>query len=319
MAPRKRMTTSKAKSASSKKTFPAFRPVKFEIETKQEASITTAPELPRHEFHPAPSYSQSWELPSNYGDNLIYLLVRDPYCIYAYWEIQKDHEQNALNQLGNDRGVVHSILRVYDITDNRQSPSFFDIPLQNLAQNWYIDVQPNRTYFVEIGLLHRDGRFIALARSNEVTTPRSGMSDIIDEEWMSIDFDKMYALSGGFGLGKSSMELKRLMQENLWNSTSSGSGGFSPVKKKDRKFWFVLDCELIVYGATEPDAKVTMQGKNIQLRPDGTFTLRFALPDGKLTLDARAESSDGIEEREITPIVTRKTQRPAPKLKSKKP
>jgi hypothetical protein len=65
---------------------------------------------------------------------------------------------------------------------------------------------------------------------------------------------------------------------------------------------------LIVYGATEPDAKVTVQGKPINLRQDGTFTLRFALPDGKQVIPVKAVSSDLEEERTITPIVTRETK-----------
>jgi hypothetical protein len=84
----------------------------------------------------------------------------------------------------------------------------------------------------------------------------------------------------------------------------------SPVKKlqKERKFWLWVDCELIVYGATEPDAKVTVQGRPIALRQDGTFTLRFALPDGKQVIPVKAVSADDIEERTITPIVSRETK-----------
>src|SRR3989338_7952153 len=36
------------------------------------------------------------ELPPNYGDNHIYLLVRDTHWLYAYWEIQKDHQERCL-------------------------------------------------------------------------------------------------------------------------------------------------------------------------------------------------------------------------------
>ena len=68
-----------------------------------------------------------------------------------------------------------------------------------------------------------------------------------------------------------------------------------------------VDCELIVYGATEPDAKVTVQGKAIKLRPDGTFSLRFFLPDGEQVIGVRGESADGCEERVISPAVKRKT------------
>jgi hypothetical protein len=259
---------------------------------------------------------QHQNLPWNYGDNLIYLLIRDPYWIYSYWEIQKEHEQKALDSLGGDWGCVKSVIRVYDVTDTEKNAPFFDIVLQAMADHWFINVGAHRSYFVEIGLLHRDGRFVMLARSNRVTTPRDGMSDVLDEQWMGIDFDKLYALSGGFELGKSSMELKKLMQERLQKAITSGSGAISsfgsPVKiqKKARGFWFVLDCELIVYGATEPDAKVTMQGKEVKLRPDGTFSLRYALPDGKIVLDAVATSADGVEERKIIPVVERNTTVP---------
>jgi hypothetical protein len=79
----------------------------------------------------------------------------------------------------------------------------------------------------------------------------------------------------------------------------------------------MLDCELIVYGATEPDAMVTLAGQRVKLRPDGTFTLRFALPDGKLDLESHAYSADGMEERVIKPVVERNTDRPAPIVKEK--
>ncbi len=264
------------------------------------------------------------ELPDNYGDNQIYLLVRDPYWIYSYWEIQKDHQKKVLAKIGGNWDGVVSVLRVFDITNGTNNPPYFDIVLQNMATSWYINTQPNRSYFVEIGLLHRDGRFARLARSNSITTPRAGMSEVLDEQWMGIDFDKMYALSGGFQVGKSSAELRMLMEERMKGAITSGSGVgavsslASPVKIKKRGFFFWLECELIIYGGTEPDATVTIQGRPVKLRPDGTFTLRYALPDGKFIFDCHAESSDGIEERVITPIVNRSTERPAPIRKTGK-
>lgn len=261
------------------------------------------------------------ELPDHYGDNQIFLMVRDPHWLYAYWEIQKEFEQACLNQLGGDWNFVKSVLRVYETANQANQPSFFDIPLSGFSRKWSIEVSPNRSYVIEIGLLHQDGRFIVLARSNRVTTPRIGMSDVIDEQWMDIDFEKMYALSGGFEVGKSSLELQKLMEERLVRAVSSGSGASaissltSPVKIHKRDFYFILDCELIIYGATESDAKVTLQGCEVKLQPDGTFSLRFAFPDGKQTLDVRAISADGIEERVIIPVVERTTQQHEPILK----
>jgi hypothetical protein len=77
---------------------------------------------------------------------------------------------------------------------------------------------------------------------------------------------------------------------------------------REKKFWLAVNTELIVYGATEPDARVLVQGKEISLRPDGTFSLRFALPDGKQTIPVEATSGDGDEKRTITPVVNRETK-----------
>ncbi len=62
-------------------------------------------------------------------------------------------------------------------------------------------------------------------------------------------------------------------------------------------FWFNINAELIVYGATEPDARVEIGGRRIRLRPDGTFSYRFALPDGQYQLPAVAISRDEDERR----------------------
>jgi hypothetical protein len=129
-------------------------------------------------------------------------------------------------------------------------------------------------------------------------------------------FARLYGM--GFGFGRSS-PVGKAWQERMRRALFSGilaSPGMavtsvgSPVKKipKERKFWLVVNTELIVYGATEPDAKVKVQGRDIKLRPDGTFSLRFARPDGKQVIPVHATSSDGIDERTITPIVTRETK-----------
>ena len=94
--------------------------------------------------------------------------------------------------------------------------------------------------------------------------------------------------------------------------TSFGSGAFRHGKA--RKFWFQLDAELIVYGATEPNARVTLQGEPVKLRPDGTFTMRFSLPDSRQIIPAVAASADGVEERTIVLAVERNTKQLEPMI-----
>jgi hypothetical protein len=91
--------------------------------------------------------------------------------------------------------------------------------------------------------------------------------------------------AGRFGLPSSAMGVPA--------SVSSPFGG----GERRRGFWFNVNAELIIYGATEPDAKVTIGDRPIKLRPDGSFSFRFALPDGRYELPAAARSADGEETR----------------------
>ena len=71
--------------------------------------------------------------------------------------------------------------------------------------------------------------------------------------------------------------------------SSSMEGG--PPERKG--FWLTLNAELVIYGATTPDARVSLGGQLIRLRPDGTFSYRFALPDGMYELPINAISPNG--------------------------
>ena len=90
------------------------------------------------------------------------------------------------------------------------------------------------------------------------------------------------------------------------SSASSPFGGGASASAKG--FWFNVNAELIIYGATEPNAKVTLGGHEIKLRSDGTFSFRFALPDGKYDLPAVAVSADGTDGRAAELKFSRQTE-----------
>ncbi|MBW4578625.1 MAG: DUF4912 domain-containing protein [Tildeniella nuda ZEHNDER 1965/U140] len=95
--------------------------------------------------------------------------------------------------------------------------------------------------------------------------------------------------------------------------TASGIGmsgvGFSasapPIRP--RQFWLVADAELIVYGATEPDATVTIGGRPIQLNSDGTFRFQMSFQDGLIDYPILAVAADGEQNRAIHMSFTRET------------
>ena len=96
-----------------------------------------------------------------------------------------------------------------------------------------------------------------------------------------------------------------------WMASGSGLGLFSgaseSLPERSRKFWLVADAELIVYGATEPDATVTIGGRQIELNADGTFRFHMAFPDGNIDFPIYAVAADGEQNREVHMTFDRST------------
>lgn len=152
------------------------------------------------------------------------------------------------------------------------------------------------------------------ARS-EVSDPRSGtefppVSDALlaltqEQSAMRVAgslFGSMQQLPPG-ALSDSGMASGQVSSFNLSGLTMSGIGmgsGGSELPGRSRKFWLVADAELIVYGATEPDATLTIGDRTVPLNPDGTFRFHISFPDGKLDYPIRAVAVDGEQSRSVT-------------------
>lgn len=81
--------------------------------------------------------------------------------------------------------------------------------------------------------------------------------------------------------------------------TMSGIGMASEALVRSRQFWLVADAELIVYGATEPDATVLVGGHPVKLNPDGTFRFQMSFQDGIVDYPIVAIAADGQQTRSI--------------------
>ncbi len=80
-------------------------------------------------------------------------------------------------------------------------------------------------------------------------------------------------------------------------------------KEKAREFFMHVNAEVIFYGGTHPDAKVTIGGKPVTLNPDGTFRYHFKFPDGDYDIPIVAVSPDKVETRSATLSFKRATAR----------
>ncbi len=92
------------------------------------------------------------------------------------------------------------------------------------------------------------------------------------------------------------------LSSGQWNSSagpwvSSVSSPFGASFGRERGFRMHVNAELIIYGGTEPNAKVRIDGHDIVLGPDGTFSYHFVFPDGRFHVPIQATSADGAEMR----------------------
>jgi len=257
----------------------------------------------------------------------IIVMVRDPYWLHAYWELSRSTLARAQAALGQDWHTARPILRLMDVTSEDTTSAserhVRDVEIHGGVNNWYLDVAaPPRSFRVDVGYLARRGKFFVLARSNVVTTPKVGVADVFDENWAGVEkqFRRIYSRSvvpNGPGSAVSN-DLRELFEERLrrpmqgLSLQSLGTGALPTSMGRD--FHFEIDAELIVYGSTEPNAKVTLQGEPVQLRPDGTFTVRFSLPDSRQIIPAVAASPDGVEERTVVLAVERNTKELEPMI-----
>jgi hypothetical protein len=85
----------------------------------------------------------------------------------------------------------------------------------------------------------------------------------------------------------------------LWASGRQESG-FGGVPAKPRSFWLVADAELIVYGATDPQARLTIGTEDVPLSSEGTFRIQVPFRDGEQLYPIEACAIDGEQKRNIT-------------------
>ena len=244
----------------------------------------------------------------------IVLTAPDPFWLHAFWELSVQSVQRAEAALGQDWPGSKPIIRLFDVT-SQDTTSTSEAPLRDIVvhggcSHWYVDVpQPPRSYRADIGYLARSGRFFVLARSNVVTPPKAGASEALEE---SVNANEPRMAPPAADPMAQARELLDEQFRRPMKDAPFGSGAVLPGKLK--KFFFDIDAELIVYGKTDPTGSVTLQNEAVKLRPDGTFTMRFSLPDSRQIIPAVATSSDGMEEQTIVLAVERNTKRLDPMI-----
>ena len=237
--------------------------------------------------------------------------------LQAYWEITKATVARARAALSDCWHSAKPVLRVLEIAGDGNTNSIEnivrEIHVHGGVKNWYIDVlDPPKSYRVALGYLTEERKFHLIAKSNLVTTPTPG-NGAIDDNWADItaDYERYYAMSGGYDHSNGNNELQQIFEDKIKRPMNapafvrlgSGIGGHG-----NREFPFEVDAQMIVYGATDPAANVTLGGEPVKLQDDGTFYIRMELPDRRQVLPVVACSRDGTEQRTTVLAVERNTK-----------
>jgi len=247
------------------------------------------------------------------------LMVRGPHWLHAFWEVGPRSIDRAQSALGQEWHGARPVLRVLKMETGLQaSPSeqvVRVIEVHGGVKNWFIDIREPLRCRVEIGYLTTMGRFHALARSNAVATPAASQCDTLDAHWGEIvdDCDRIYAMSGGFSPENNSTELQELFEERLRRPMGPPAARRQAAAEDGEEthrmgFQLEVDAELIVYGATRPDAYVTLQGEPVKVQADGTFRVRVDMPNKRQVLPIVASAPDGSGRQTVVMAVERNTK-----------
>jgi hypothetical protein len=260
----------------------------------------------------------------------VVFLPRDPQWGYCFWAINTADQERA-----RAHGATLLCLRLEDVTglaSNQAHPhALMELVVDQKAHEWYLPVPvANRDYRIELGYRLANGGWLALAVSSTARVPGHEPSEIVADAFVpfsltappaataeplpvssGVTHELMYqaATSSLRWMGRGS----ELWQEGQASSTDtdslndsgigvwasgrheSGAGG---VLRK-RSFWLVADAELIVYGATDPAASLTIGDQPVALAEDGTFRLHVPFRDGEQVYPITAVAADGEQKRSI--------------------
>jgi hypothetical protein len=244
--------------------------------------------------------------------NYLDVSVCDGQWVRARWDLTRDSIRRAESRLAADWHQAVPVIRVLAVVNgdanNALEGVVKDVPIAAGVDTWYLHVSPeHRVYRFQIGYRTRAGTFFGLAKSNlchlpEMNAHLGAGSDKSDQHGRN-GADRNGHARGGSGEGAETH-----LGRPLGFSSLSHFGPAATHERKTGEFCFRLDTELIVHGTTRPGSALTIQGEPVELRDDGSFTVRLNQPEGRQVIAFTALSPRGSERRMIVLGIERNTK-----------
>jgi hypothetical protein len=129
------------------------------------------------------------ELPETYGIDECEVLYKDPWWVFAYWEVTEGGLDGARSQLGPSAGSARLVLRLFTtiMKDEQTHREVHDIDLHGRHGRRYLpSVKPGAHLRVAVGLLSPEGYFAPIAHSSLVRIPYADPAPPGPVEWMEV-------------------------------------------------------------------------------------------------------------------------------------
>ena len=294
----------------------ASETIKYEISNNSPDNFSTS----------NPSYSTE-EVQTN-----VVFLPRDPDWAYVFWQISESDREKA-----QSLGASKLCLRLYDASgfdggDINQG-TLREIAVDSYSTEWYLPIPlADRDYKVELGYKY-GFNWMSLAFSSTSHVPGSHPSEQILDKFVPFNLDstseaipdisspqdqeingiheRLYQAAINIPLRRKVGSEEYMKKVNSTNQNEdlndSGAGKWSSGLNesgsgilKNKYFWLVADAELIVYGATEPSAKLKIGGEEVPLAADGTFRIQVPFRDGIQRYDIKSVDASGKQQKSIS-------------------
>jgi len=285
-------------------------------------------------------------MPEAYGTRKLLLAARDPHWLYAHWDLTPQ-QQRHYNALSADRHLVVRVFAdalgarpVKEVHVHPESRHWF-VHVDRAGTRYLAELgyyRPRRQWAtiatssptvtpsdaistdqtVRFATIPADVRLTELAAPARSAVP-ADLPPLDLRERAVAELVKLHLASQDQMSSEGVAELLRGRNEQetpaavlvspapLGGEAESVTSPMGAAEQRPGGFWLNLNAELVLYGATDPEASVTVGGRPIALRPDGTFSCRFSLPDGDHTVTVSALSAEG-ELRQATLKFSRRTE-----------
>ncbi len=263
--------------------------------------------------------------PTDENDRLV-LSVCDPFWLRACWEATPRRVERIRSAMGQSWHTADPTLRLYRVDREPHGATrrefVADFPVRGGVNSCYVPVDdPPQSFLVELGYLARDKRFFTLISSAVVETPQRYVHDA---------FGRPEDNELGFPTNFDAFVPQRRAPRPRFSPTPSeptfSPGALNGSERRNADAFrsssdlrVAVDCELVVKVQATPGARVRVKEESIRLKEDGTFSIRYRLPERRHVFPVVATSPDGSETRTIVLAVDRNTKTLDPVFRDEEP